>query len=352
MAADDEILANMLDAVPDIYDKRPGSFIYDALAPAAEQFSKTDESIESVNRALSIENLSGEELAKRINERTGIVRKGKTKAKGQAIVTGTGTIKAGDLFETKGGVQFQSIETKSIVISGAVQIEAVMAGSIGNVAANTITLFPVTLTGFTAVNNPNPTTDGFEDESDADLLQRYYDRIRTPATSGNRAHYKNWAREVSGVGDARVIPLWNGNNTVKVVIINSDKAPASAAIVAAAQSYIDPGVTGLGDGAAPIGAFATIVSATAVNLSIAATIILKTGYTLQQATDHIAANLSAYLKSIAFVSSFVSYAKIGSSILDAEGVDDYTVLTVNGGTSNINVGNEQVAVLGAMNIVT
>ncbi|MGK5506723.1 baseplate J/gp47 family protein [Brevibacillus formosus] len=115
------------------------------------------------------------------------------------------------------------------MIMRTVKVEAVVAGSSGNVPANSITLFPVTLAGFTAVTNPSPTSDGFDAESDEDLLKRYYQRIRTPATSGNKAHYKNWAMEVQGVGDVRIVPLWDGVNTVKVIIIDSDKKPASQA---------------------------------------------------------------------------------------------------------------------------
>jgi len=348
MADTETILSEMLATVSPEHDKSPGSFIYDSLKPAAERFAKTDQSLDNAKEKLDIDNLSGDELAQRIYERTGIERKAATYAHGSATVVGTGTINVGDLFETIGGIQFRSTETKSIAVSGTVAVSAVVAGAGGNVPANTITLFPVTIPGFTSVNNPAPTIDGFEAESDADLLARYYEHIRTPATSGNKAHYKNWAKEVPGVGDARVIPLWAGDNTVKVVIIDSDKKPASESLVAAVQKYIDPGITGEGDGAAPLGAFATIVSATGVNINITVSVTLSTGYTQQQAVDSIKANLSQYLKEIAFVESIVSYAKVGATILDSEGIEDYSGLQLNGGITNVTIGNEQVAVLGTV----
>ncbi|MED4599863.1 baseplate J/gp47 family protein [Paenibacillus validus] len=344
------ILEDMLSAVSDDHDKRPGSFIYDALAPAAEQFSKTDDAISAVQDKLSIDNLSGDELAQRVKERTGIDRKAATRAKGSVTVTGTGTINTGDLFETSGGVQFRATESKSITSSGTVSVEAVITGAGGIVAANTIKLFPITLAGFTAVTNSAPTYDGFDAESDADLLARYYEIIRTPATSGNKAHYVNWSKEVAGVGLAKVFPLWNGNNTVKVVIINSDRLPASVQLVSDVQDHLDPGVTGLGDGAAPIGAFVTVTSATGVTINVAATIALSAGYTQPQAIDNITASLTKYLQEIAFVESIVSYAKVGAAILDSAGVEDYSGLTVNGGTANVSIGAEQVAVLGTVTI--
>ncbi|MBU7320267.1 baseplate J/gp47 family protein [Paenibacillus oleatilyticus] len=351
MATKDEILSALLALVPSSYDRSVGSFIYDSLSPVAEQLAKMDIFIDSVKGKLNIDNLTGVELAQRVRERTGIERKAATHSKGSVVLTGTGTITKGDLFETMGGIRFRSTETKSVTNSGTISVEAVVPGSSGNVPANTITLFPVTISGFTAVNNQNPTQDGFDTESDADLLKRYYERIRTPATSGNVAHYKQWAKEVSGVGDARVVPLWNGANTVKVVIIGSDKKPASNAVVTAAQNYIDPGVTGLGNGVAPIGAYATIVSATGVNINVAATVSIKSGYTLAQVTSNIVDSITTYLKGIAFVESVVSYARIGAAILNSEGAQDYSGLTVNGGTTGITIGNEEVAVTGTVTII-
>ena len=57
---------------------------------------------------------------------------------------------------------------------------------------------------------------GEEEESDESLRERYLLKAQAPATSGNPAHYVIWAREVPGVGDANVIPVWNGPGTVKL----------------------------------------------------------------------------------------------------------------------------------------
>lgn len=350
MATKSDILTALLSAIPDTYDKSVGSFIYDSLAAVAEQISGMDTSISAAQDKLSIGNLIGDELASRVNERTGLTRKAATYAIGIVTVTGTGTINIGALFETAAGTQFEATETKVIAASGSVNIQAVIAGSAGDVPTGTITLFPVTLTGFTAVTNGSPTEGGFDAESDADLLQRYYDYVQAPATSGNKNEYVIWAKSVSGVGDARVIALWNGNNTVKVVILDSNKQPASAPIVLNVQNYIDPGITGLGDGVAPIGAFVTVASATAVNINISVTIVLSAGYSLPIATTNIQAALTSYFQTIAFKQSSVSYAQVGEAILNAAGVEDYSGLTVNGGTTNITVSDLFVAVLGTTTI--
>ncbi|BBI32494.1 baseplate J/gp47 family protein [Cohnella abietis] len=338
------ILSQMLAAIPETYDKRPGSFIYDSLAPVADQLAQTDTRLESVASELSIEHLSGPELAQRVRERTGIELKAATRAVGTVLLTGTGEIHPGDLFETAGGVQFRATEAKAITLSGYASIEAVVSGTSGNVAAETIILFPVTLAGFTAVINPQSTHGGFEQESDADLLMRYYERIRTPSTSGNKAHYLNWSKEVPGVGDARVIPLWSGPNTVKVIIIDANRQPAFPQLVTDVQNHIDPGGTGLGDGVAPIGAHTTVVSAAPVAINVSVKIVPDVGYD----DAHIIDSLIKHLSSIAFVEDIVSYARAGAAILASPGVADYSNLLINGGSINVPIAYSQVAVLGAV----
>jgi uncharacterized phage protein gp47/JayE len=351
MASKDEILQSLLNAVPNSYDKKVGSFIYDSLAPVAEQMAGIDDSIVTVKDKLIIDNLSENELAQRVKERTGIGRKEATFAIGVVTVTGTGTINIDDLFETEEGIQFRATETKSITSSGTVNIAAVVSGSVGNVPAQTIKLFPVTLPGFTAVTNANPTEGGFEAESDGELLQRYYERIQTPATSGNKSQYKNWASDVIGVGGAKVFPLWNGDNTVKIVIIDSNKQPASTTLVGNVQNYIDPNSAGLGDGVAPIGAYCTVISAIGLSINISFTATKDPAYTDAQRQANVEQNINDYLKSIAFIESQVSYAKVGALILASEGILDYSNLTINSGTANIPIGNEEVAILGGVTIV-
>jgi len=345
-----EIHNEMLNDISDNYEKVEGSFIFDATGPAAIKISDAEKKQEEVRNKLSIDNLSGDELAQRIYDRTGISRRDATFSIGSLSVEGDGTIQIGDRFETSSGVPFEAIETVTISGSGTVDIQALQAGTVGNVPADQITQIPVTLDGITSVTNPEATHDGFPAESDDDLLQRYYDRIQTPSTSGNRFHYLNWSKEVAGVGDAKVFPLWNGNNTVKVVLINSERLPASDELVSSVQEYLDPGITGLGEGEAPIGAFVTVASATEKTIDVAFTVTLESGFDQESADQEVTQLLIDHLKSIAFQQDFVSYAKIGALILGSESIADYTDLTVNGGTNNVTISPEEVAVLGGVTI--
>lgn len=347
--SEEQIKQDMLNNVKNTVDKTQNSLVHDALSPAAIEFALMYMELEEVANKLDVENLFGDELQSFINQRTGITRKQATKATTVVIISGQegAKISKGDLVGAD-TVNFISTEDKTIDNTGqmAVLVECESSGVIGNVPAGAIKYFPVSIAGLTSVTNLEAVTNGYDAESDESLLERYYERIRTPATSGNKYHYLNWAKEVTGVGNARVVPLWQGDNTVKVIIIDSNKQPASEDLISKVQEYIDPGGRGLGEGQAPIGAFCTVVSATPKNINIAVTITKDENYSIEQIKSSIEENITEYLKEIAFKKNLVSYARIGSIILDAEGILDYTGLKVNEGIENIIIGNEEVAILG------
>lgn len=257
----------------------------------------------------------------------------------------------GDLFESTGGIQFAATETKVITTSGAVSVQAIVSGSAGNVGIGSITKIPVTIAGIASVTNTAAATGGYEEETDGDLRNRYYEALQKPATSGNVYHYEQWAKSVSGVGGAKVFPLWNGDNTVQVVIINSDKGVAPSGLVELVQEYIDPNVTGTGEGQAPIGAYCTVTSATGISVNVSVRIQLMSGYELASVTSAIEENITAYLQEIAFEQTYVSYGKIANAVNDTEGVLDYSNLLVNNGTANIEIGEKEVAILGTVTAI-
>lgn len=340
----------IMDDIPSKYDKTDGGFIFDATQPAAKQLNKAYSRMDDVAGLTDVENHHDEDLDKFVDQRTGQKRRAATHAIGIVEVDGNGLIQVDDLFQTPAGVQFSATAERLIRGSGQVPVRSVLAGDIGNVPAGQITEIPVSLAGINAVTNPEATSEGYERESDDELRQRYHERIQTPATSGNKWHYRNWAKEVAGVGAVRVIPLWAGDNTVKVVIIDSNMQPATDLLVKAVQDYIDPGITGLGDGEAPIGAFCTVASAMSRQIYINFNVVMEQGYDEQLIIDAVSANITEYLKRIAFQQNFISYAQIGGLILESDGVIDYSNLTVNDGIENIILTDEEVAVLGGVTI--
>jgi len=346
----EEIKADILGGISDDYAKTEGNITHDIPASVSIVLEGLYGLVGTLYNKIDVDQLTGDELTRFVKQRKGTIRKLKTYAIGEITATGNGTIDAGDLFETETGIQFEATETKVISGSGAVKVRCLSGGTVGVVGANTIKFIPVTIAGITTVTNAQPTYDGFDDETDDSLRTRYYEALQIPPTSGNIYHYLKWAKEVNGVGGAKVFPLWEGDNTVKVVIINADMIPASSEIVEAVQAYIDPEISGKGEGQAPIGAYCTVTSAAALFINIECDVEPVEGYTIEEVTQNISVKIVDYLKSIAFKQNYVSYAKIGSLIFETEGVKDYTALLVNLGNVNIDIDDQEVAVIGTITI--
>lgn len=342
------VLQQLLEQMPNTYAKTVGYPVYDLLAAVAVEGKTLYEKAAKIEEKLDIENLTGEELTRRVYQLTGVLRREAVAAVGEVTVTGTGTIQVGNLFSTQDGIQFRSTEEKSIVESGNVLIEAVIAGESGNVGAGSITKIPVTIPGFSKVTNVEPTRNGYRAENDEELKARFYDDLQKPIVSGNANHYTKWAEEVAGVGKAKCFPLAYGENTVEVCIIGNDGKPAAPELVEAVQNYIDPGSTGRGEGEAPAGAYCTVTSATAKEIQVEATVVLASGFDLENVKAATEERLQEALREKAFDGTYLSYALIGNLIFETAGVLDYHSLLVNGGTANIDIGEREVATLGTV----
>ena len=76
-----------------------------------------------------------------------------------------------------------------------VKVECIEAGTIGNVAANTITIPDKPIPGITSITNPDPMTGGTEEEDDESFRERVlaaYDE----SLSGADSDYIEWAKRV------------------------------------------------------------------------------------------------------------------------------------------------------------
>ena len=334
--------------VSDSYEKTAGYLLFDMTEAVGLELDEMDGNLINVQNLFNVDNLTGDDLTRFVYQRKGVTRKAPGYASGVVTVTGTGTVEIGDLFETENGVQFAASETVSIASSGDVPVIAVVAGASGNVGTGAVNDMPVTISGISSVTNSDPITGGYDAETDEDLRERYYEAIRTPASNGNKASYKIWAKSITGVGDAKVFPLAQGTGTVDVVIINADMTPADTSLVNEVQNYIDPGSSGRGDGIAPIGATCYVSSATGLSINVSASITLSSSASSSTVETAIKEAITNYLASIAFDSSIVSAAQVGNVILDVPGVQDYENLKLNSATGNVTVGEREVAVIGTV----
>ncbi|MBE6831070.1 MAG: baseplate J/gp47 family protein [Ruminococcaceae bacterium] len=326
-------------------DTREGSYTNNLVGPVAVQIWKNYQAMNALVPIAYIDETSGEYIDKRCKER-GIVRKPGTKAHAELTFTGIdGTvIPAGTIFLTLDGFEFETAGAVTIVSgSAAATVNAVEVGEAYNVPVGSIGNQYKSISGLSAVTNSAAAAGGTDPESDKSLVERYYNYLQKPATSGNVHHYEQWALEVNGVGAVKVTPLLNGPGTVGVMVVGPDKQPVSSEVVFACAAHIEE-VRPIGPG--PDGII--VQSAVALQINVTAAVTIESNTTLEAVQEEFAEKLDAYLKSIAFIKYQVLFNQIAYILLGIESVTDYTSLTVNDGTANISVAADQVPVLGTV----
>lgn len=335
----------MLQNIPNEWNKSEGYPVYDITRGFSFALDELDARIETVKKQQSVRNLSGLDLEKVIEERTGLTRKTGVKAVGRVkIVSGQGTVLKTDLFATENDIYFQSLEAKDVTAGDYVLVECTEGGLVGNVGQGLITVVPKTITGISQITNDEPTKGGYDTETDESLLERYFDRLRNPVNGVNCNQYIAWANSVAGVGGARCIPIWNGKNTVKVIIIGNDYKPASDNVVKLVQDYIDPNKNGDGSGVATIGAVTTVVSAKTTPIKVTIKGVKFSG-DVNTLKAEIKDTIDRYIRQSAFNTDYVSIAKIGALIINIDGVTDFKELKLNDAHDSIQIENDACGVL-------
>lgn len=340
---------DMLASISNRYQKTVGFPAYDFTLAFALAVLSLDQDLLLAEAHLDVDNLTGIDLDEYIKQHRGLVRKYATYAEATLRVTmGGGTIHAGDLFSTASGVEFYAISDGSYEVGDTFTVRAYVAGERGNVDAETIAYMPVTIAGIAGIINDAPASGGLDAESDDAFRDRFYDDLQNPNNGCNQQAYVQWALSVAGVGWVRIFPQALGANTVEVCIVDANMEPAASSIIQAVQALIDPNNNGDGAGEAPIGAVCTVTTAAALSISVSASVTPFDGYDLATVTENIRADLTAYLREIAFKKdvTYLSYAQVGSRIAHADGVMDYSGLLMNGGTLNVPLGDRETPVLG------
>lgn len=334
----ENILSDMLSRVSSDVDKREGSVIYDALAPCAYHLSQTYFNLDNYIDLFFVDTAVGEYLDRNAAD-YGITRKAATYA--ERKMTTSGAISIG----TRWGLYETTYTVTELISANVYKAVCEQGGKVGNSYSGILDNID-NVSGITATLS-DIIASGADEESDDELRTRIQQYLIEPSQDGNTAQYKNWATEYEGVGTAKVFPLWNGGNTVKIAITNRSYLPAEETLVSAFQKYIDPGAAGLGSGVAPIGSKVTISGGTQKNINIAANVILAEGYS---SYDGAADAISEYLASITYVKSTVSYMRIGSVLLDCASILEISALTLNGASGDVTLTGEEIPVLNSLSL--
>lgn len=341
----ERMLARITEKNPNI-DTREGSMIYDAVAPAAMELAINYVELENIRKETFILTATREGKIQRCKE------------------IGIDT----DIFNASYGV-FKGLFDVEVPMGSRWNLDLYNYTVTKGLGMNEDGYFEYHLTCETLGTAPNgvfgmltPILDtytnlhyaelvevlieGDNESSDAEIDEYYINIVDSKTTDGNVSQYKQWCSDYNGIGNHRVFPLWNGKNTVKVSILSTSNRVASEELINEFQEYLDPNIEGMGNGKAPIGAFVTVTTATEVPINITGTISMKDGYTDTSVIDN---HLTNYFASLAYDKKSVGYMNVGAAILNADGVEFVTNLLMNGDTSDIILGDEEIPILGTAN---
>lgn len=341
----DQILERLLAKVDDNLDKRQGSIIYDALAPAAAELAQCYIALDVYTDQSYLLTAVGQNLDNRVVD-YGLERLKATKA--QRLITiydsneSLMDVPIGTRFSTPnafGGYNYIVIEKLSV---GNYTVECETAGIVGNDYVGE--LLPLQ-----SINNLGTVTistvikPGEDEESDDELRDRALLKIHQEAFSGNKAAYTKMIKEIDGVEDVKVFPVWNGGGTVKLAVLATNYTIPSSSFINSIQTMVDPVANqGQGIGLAPIGHTVTVVAPDRLNIDIAATLTIETGYTIGQLQSSIETNIGNYLREIqedwSDNNTITIYtSKVIAAILNVPQVENVSSLTINSSASDLTI---------------
>ena len=325
------IIQRILDNINIDIDKREGSFLFNQCGPIAVELAKAYIQMGGLLNLGFIQTNFDDFLDRRVNE-FGVYRKDGTKAIGEIIVTGQegATITNGSIIKAN-DLHFVVLNDVLLPADNIAYVEALEVGYKYNLIANTEFELVEKNSKITKLHNEADFKNGVDVESDEDLRKRFVKAVNNPSTSGNKAHYEEWALEVLGVGNARVYPLWDGNGTVKVMITGNDNKPVSEDIITATHVHISENM--------PIGCKLTITTPTLLDVIVKATVELKEGYELEEVKEEFKTKIDEYLKE---VYDELIYSKIYGILANLEGVEDMQSLTVNDNNINISIAEDKI----------
>lgn len=338
----EEILQRCLDRIPNTFDKRQGSIIYDALAPCCVELAQMYIELSSSFDLAFIDTSTGKYLDELVKQ-NGIIRKEATYAVRKGIFNMV--VPIGSRF-SDGTNSYTVIENIEGTTNSKLRCET--AGTAGNSYYGPLT--PITfINGLTEAELADIVDLGDDAESDEALRARYSEYVLAPEFGGNISDYQNKVKSLEGVGGCKVIPIWNGGGTVKLIITNTQGGVPTESLINNVQEAVDPNQDQQGLGIAPIGHIVTVEGAESNGISISGTFVLEAGTTpteiqtaINEAIDNYFVSLSeTWDKEDALV---VRLSQVETRMLGIAGVMDLSNVTLNNTAGNIQLEENQIPV--------
>lgn len=334
----EEILKRLLEQVDNTLDKRQGSIIFDALAPAAMELAQCYASLEIYKEQTYLKTATGENLDNRVADYA-IYREPATHAIRIITVVDTNNepydIEIGSRFTIPveyGGYNYTVTERIEV---GKFKAQCETAGTVGNDYLGV--LLPLyNINGLGKAEMINTFQAGEDIETDDALRERAINAINKNSFGGNQADYRRYMQEIDGVGQVKIFPVWNGGGTVKLSFVNSDNSIPSDEFVNEVQTEIDPIInSGEGIGLAPIGHHVTVTKPVEFRINIDVYVDVNANFSLSNIQNEILAKIKNYILEVqnnwqnsSIITIYIS--KVIAYTLLTEGIDNVARVVING----------------------
>lgn len=296
-------------------DKRPGSIIYDALAPICLELAEAYVKMDIMEEQTFLTTATGINLDKRAFDyglsrtpatnalRIAEFKKYKMDSDGNFVHDDKGNKILIDMDITE-GVRFTLPEDSSITfeytgkIDGYNILKCEQTGTKGNEHVGTILpLVPIkNLIESKITSTYKPAED---EETDEELRERVIDSINYSSFGGNIEDYIEKVNAIDGVGNTKVFPAWQYNGSVLLSIVDPQFNPITDEFARNLKEQIDPDEsTGQGVGIAPIGHYVTITTPVKKYVNISMNVELTNTVTLETIKEDIEKKISEYFETV------------------------------------------------------
>lgn len=216
------------------------------------------------------------------------------------------------------------------VSSISVPVQADVAGTSGNILANTLTLIVGGILGVDSVTNPSAFTNGVNEESDAAFKARFVNFINSRSQATDEAvgyaiqqiqQGLTWTIEPNQTANGTYTP-----GTFVVTVDDGTGSPPSSLITSVATAI---------QNIRPIGSTAIIQAPTKISADVTLTVTVPTSLVSATVISEVTAALTTYIDSLS-VGQTLAYSRIPQVAYDADSnISNVTNVTINGGTSDI-----------------
>ncbi|MDR1755100.1 MAG: baseplate J/gp47 family protein [Eubacterium sp.] len=344
------VLERMLGKVPGDVDKREGSIIYDALAPAAMELARAYTEFHKLLDEAFADTASREFLIRHAAER-GLEPYPAT----QAVLRGEFSPSGIDVLNCRfslGNMYYTAFEK---IVDGVYKMRAETSGTEGNLHFGS--MVPVDyIEGLESSLINEVLILGMEEEETEKFRQRYFESFSAKTFGGNKKDYIDKVEAITG-GTVKVESCWNGGGTVKLIILDNQFNKASKALIEEVQELIDPTQDGAGLGLAPIGHTVTVDTVSYVPINIKTKLIFKNGFSWEEKEEQIKEVIYKYFLDLKNLwanqdNLVIRTSQIEARLLSLPDIEDVSETIINDKKGTLTLAPYEIPVLGGISYVS